>query len=205
MREIGPADHDEARAVREVLMVGGHGVLQGMLAGTAAHAHHVAGKGVAERDMRPSLQVLPVLHRPRQVAADVLNGRQGIHVAHQVRAVGNIAFHTVEQSVEPLEGRQVRRNGEHQFRVHDGKDREQVRMDEAGFFMGFPVGHHGARIRLRPGARRRGNGYERKGLADDRKPPGPFRMECNPSNRRRWPPSGQWTWRRPCSFPRPAR
>ena len=44
-------------------------------------------------------------------------------------------------------------------------------MDEAGFFMGFPVGHHGARIRLRPGARRRGNGYERKGLADDRKPP----------------------------------
>ena len=57
----------------------------------------------------------------------------------------------MEEGIKSLVGGEMRRNGNHQFRVDDGKSREGQRTAEADFFLHFLVGDDTPRIGFRSG------------------------------------------------------
>ena len=158
-REVSPAEHDQPGAVGQILVVGRHGVFHRVLAGRGAQAHHHAGKGVAEGHAGPSFEIVAIGHGARQVAGDMLDGGQCVHVACEVGEFRNVTLHAVEQCVEPLVCREFRRHGEHQLRIDYGQYGKSG--FDADLFMGLFVGYDSPRVDFRPGSCRRGYGDER--------------------------------------------
>ena len=133
-----------------------------MLTHIGAEAHFQTAEIVTESDALPGLHVDAVLDGCRQIGADLGNGFQGDHFAHQVGFIGQIAFDIVEQGVEPLISREFRRYRRHQFRVDDSQDRKQGRAFDRCLFIRIFIGDDAAGIRFRARPGRRRNGYDRQ-------------------------------------------
>ena len=112
--------------------------------------------------MGSGLHVLAVIHGAGQVLRNVLDGGQGIHVAHQVRTTGDVAFRAVEQGIKALICRECRRHARHQFRIHDREYGEQGSVAHECLFKGILFGDDARIVRFRPGACRGGDGYDRQ-------------------------------------------
>ena len=161
--EVGEREHDETRAVRQVLMEGREGVLHRVLAREAAAGHDVAGHGVGDRDVLARLQVAAVLHRAGETRGDVAYGGERVHVGEVGRALREVAFDRVEERVEALVGGEKRRNRERELGVHDRELRIEAGMAaEAAFLLRARVGDDAAAVHFGTGA---GGGRDR----DDRK------------------------------------
>ena len=110
VRVIGKRYHDEPRAVRQLLVIGGKRMLQRMLARTCADDHLHSGKPIAESHAFPVGQGLTVLHRRRQMPAHIFNGSDCHHVADEISGGSNIALRAVEESIESLISRELSRH-----------------------------------------------------------------------------------------------
>ena len=81
---VGPGDHDEARSVGDLRVIGGQRVLHGVLGAQVVHAHDHARQAAAEGHLLPGGHVLAVLTGPGQVPAHGLDGPEGQHIPHEV-------------------------------------------------------------------------------------------------------------------------
>ena len=164
VREISQADHDQAGAVGQGLVIGAEGMFQRVFAHVGAEAHFQAAEIVAESHAFPSLHVDAILDGCRQVGADLGDDFQGDHFAHEIGLIGQIAFDIVEQGIETLVGRELRWYRRHEFRVDDGQDREQGWSFDGRLFIRVFIGDNAAGIGFRAGPGRRRNGDDRQGL-----------------------------------------
>ena len=162
MLMIGHADHDEARPMRQVVMVRAHGVLRSVAARAARANHSVAAQGIGKGKLRARMEVKAVMHaggKRHGSASDALTAND---IAHGSVRIVDIAFHAVEQGIEPLESREVRRDREHELGIDHRKAWKQARIAQTKLLVGLLARKHGARIDLGAGARRRGHAHQRK-------------------------------------------
>ena len=162
MGVVGFRNHNQAGAVRQLLVVGRHRMFERMFARAAPHAHHRTRKGIAPRYTGAGLEVAAVGHGTRQVAGHILNSVEHVHVAHQIGGIGDIGLGRMKQRIEPLESREFRRNGKHQLRIDDGEHWKQPRMYEARLFVGFGIGNHAPRIGFGTCTGRGGDRHDRQ-------------------------------------------
>ena len=145
-------------------VIGAHGVLHSVFTGGAGDDHGIASHRVRIGHIRSGFQITSVLHRPFQVCTDLFHGAFLNHVSHEVRRIGDVPLHIVEQCIESLIGGELRRHRHHQFRVHNGIDREHV-TDPADphLFPGLGIGDDTPAVHLGSGAGGSGDHDRRKG------------------------------------------
>lgn len=110
-------NHDETRTVRQVVVIGTHGVFHRMLGRGAGELHRKSGYGASVGNGFTSFQIVAVLHGAWQVFGDVFDGRKGYRLAQHVDEAADHYLRVVEQRIETLIGGVRRRYGAHQFRI----------------------------------------------------------------------------------------
>ncbi|OPZ43586.1 MAG: hypothetical protein BWY94_01853 [Actinobacteria bacterium ADurb.BinA094] len=137
--------------------VGGAGAL-----GAVGHARQRRGVGHAG----PRLQVRAVLHGPLEPLGHQLDGVQGHGVVEELVVVAGVALDRVGQRVHARGAGDRRRQAQHELRVDQGdvggdqRGAADVVLDAAP-----RVGDHRPERHLAAGARRRGDGHERRDAA----------------------------------------
>ena len=137
-----------------------------MFRSTAGSGFHEAGQCASPGHFGACFQVFPVTDSNRQIFGQQADGLQGIQVADRSRAVGDESFGCMEESIEALIGGQVWRDGNHQFRINDGKGWESARASEANFFLTFFIGNYRPRVGFRSGSGCCRYGYDGKYFLD---------------------------------------
>ena len=141
-------------------MVSAERVFQRVLAAGGAYAHYRAGKNITESNVRSCFNVIAVFNGACQIAADVFNGGDGVHIAHKVGKFGDITFKAVAERVKALISSVMCRYAFHQFRVFNAQYGEQVRRFQADFFVRFWVGNDAAGVGFTAGACRGADGND---------------------------------------------
>lgn len=167
-RVIGAGDHDEARAVRQVVMMRAHAMFKTMRARGARGIHGITAERVGKRKARARLQVIAVIDARRQCRGGTADAFAANHVTHGRVGVRHIALNAMEQGVESLIGRQARRNTHHKLGINDRKHREQARIAQTKLLVIVLAGQDTARIDLGAGTRRGGYANERQRIVGDR-------------------------------------
>ena len=100
MLMIGHADHDEARPMRQAVMVRAHGVFRSVAARATRANHSVAAQGIGKSKLRARMEVKPVMHGGKRhgSASDAFTAND---IAHGSVRIVDIALHAVEQGIEP--------------------------------------------------------------------------------------------------------
>ena len=162
--------HDQPRAVRQFRIEGAQGVLHAVFGRAAGGRLDHAGKRACQRHLRAGFQIRSVLHGGGQIFGEEFNAFQRIGVAERRGDVRDIPFRGVEQRVKALIGGQVRRDGQHHFRVHHGEHGEGFRAAEADLLVGVLFGDDGPRVGFRARARRGRNRHDGQGAVHQRLP-----------------------------------
>ena len=108
--EVGEREHDEAGAVREILMEGGERMLHRVLARKTSADHDVARKRVGNRHVFAGFIVRAVADGAGEAFGAMAHARERIHFGEVVGALRDVAFDSVEERVEALIGREHGRN-----------------------------------------------------------------------------------------------
>ena len=166
-RVVGARDHDEAGAVRKVVMVRTHAVLKAVASRTARAHHGIAAERVGKSELGTRIQVVAAVHARSQRSRSASNTLAANHVAHGRVGVGDITLDVVEQGIESLISRQARRNAHHKLGVDDRQHREQARVAQAQFLVVLLTGDHAACVGLRTGAGRGGHAHQRQRIVGD--------------------------------------
>ena len=124
--------------------------------------YKIAGKNIAESNVRSCFNVIAVFNGACQIAADVFNGGDGVHIAHKVGEFGDITFKAVAERVKALISSVMCRYAFHQFRVFNAQYGEQVRCFQSDFFVGFGVGNDASGVGFAAGACGGADGNPRK-------------------------------------------
>lgn len=139
--------------------------LHGVLAGAAAGDHGIARERVGKGDLPARGHVGAAAHRGGEVFRHILNGGQGYHVGERVGKARDVHLDAVEERIEALIGRVVRRHRGHQLRVDDGEHgEERVIAAEAYLLPCLGVGDDAPLVHLAAGAGGGGYGYNGQGL-----------------------------------------
>ena len=93
-------NHNQPRAVRQVVVVSAHGVLHRMFGGSAGELHRQSGNGAAVGHAFAGFDVASVFYRTGQVFGDVPDGRQRYRLAQYVHETANHYFRIVKQGGE---------------------------------------------------------------------------------------------------------
>ena len=75
-----------------------------MFAGAGPGAHHHSRKGIPERNVLASLQIVAVFYGARKISGHIFYRGFGVHIADRIGAGGNVSFGAVEQGVKSLVG-----------------------------------------------------------------------------------------------------
>ena len=81
-RVIGTGDHDEAGAVRQVVMMRAHAMFKTMRARGARGIHGITAERVGKREARARLQVIAIIDARRQCRGGTADAFAANHVTH---------------------------------------------------------------------------------------------------------------------------
>ena len=122
--------------------------------------YKIAGKNIAESNVRSCFNIITVFNGACQIAADVFNGGDGVHIAHKVGEFGDITFKAVAECIKALISSVMSRNAFHKFRVFNAQYREQICCFKAYFFIGFEVSNNAACVGFAAGTCRGADGND---------------------------------------------
>ena len=162
MAVVSQRDHNQPGSVRQVRIEAAHRVFERMLGDTARGRLDHSRKRIGQCHVRTRLQVGTVGNGTRQVNGEQTHALERKGVAHRCGHAGEISFRSMEEGIESLECRQLRRYRQHQLGIDDRQHRKEFVAAETHFMAGFVMGNDRPRVSFGSGTRRRRNRDDRQ-------------------------------------------